>query len=133
MGKNVPIPPDDELSGLLHDAVERVRGAPVSDQLIERCASRASEIPSLTGGRATNTEPARGATTRTSCSGKGLETAALAASLLIAVSLNALWLTLDRPDPNRQKAAQLTTTDKQTFSIYSDLRLEPFSAVAAAH
>ena len=105
MGKVEPMLPDDELDGLLREAVERVRRDPVSDQLIERCASRAMEIPLSSAVRATHTDLDRRATTATSQLWSWREAFALAASLLVVLSVNALSFALDRPDPDRQNTS----------------------------
>jgi hypothetical protein len=118
---------DDDLHAMLRKAVDQVRREPISEELIERCAARAVEIPNV--GAAVVGDTAAGFETMTDGPRLWQRSAvgSLAASLLIAIALNALQIALDRPDPLRQEAAQLKTPDQQVYRIFSDLRLEPVS------
>ena len=118
---------DDELHAMLREAVEQVRREPVSEELIERCAARAVEIPNV--GAAVLGRAVFGFETMTDGPRllKRSAVGSLAASLLVAIALNALQIALDRPDPLRQEAAQLKTPDQQVYRVFSDLRLEPMS------
>jgi hypothetical protein len=124
MGQHQPMIPDDELQGALRKAVDQVRQDPVSEDLVERCAARAAEIPGLEAVRPTSVDLGREGTQEAPNSWHWPATICLAASLLITLSLNALQVALERPDPHRQEAALLKTADQQNFCIYSDLRLE---------
>jgi len=133
MGQPEPMIPDDELQGTLRRAVEQVRRDPVSENLIERCVARAAEIPGLETVRPIDADLGPEGTHKAPNSWHWPATVCLAASLLITLSLNALQIALDRPDPHRQQAALLKTADQQTYCIYSDLRLERVSSISVPH
>ena len=129
MGQPEPMIPDDELQGALRKAVEQVRQDPVSENLVERCAARAAEIPGLEAVRPMYADLGRHGTPEAPNSWRWSATVCLAASLLVTLSLNALQLVLDRPDPHRQQAALLKSANQEHYCIYSDLRLERVSSI----
>ena len=133
MGQPQPMMPDDELQGALRKAVEQVRRDPVSEDLVERCAARAAEIPGLEAVRPMYADLGREGTQEAPNSWHWPATVCLAASLFITLSLNALQIALDRPDPHRLQAALLKTANQQSYCIYSDLRLERVSSISVPH
>ena len=124
MGQPEPMTPDDDLQGPLRKAVEQVRQDPVSEDLVERCAARAAEIPDLEAVQPMYADLSPEGIQESPNSWRWPATVCLAASLLITLSLNAFQIALDRPDPHRQQAALLTTANQQNYRIYADLRLE---------
>jgi hypothetical protein len=125
--------PDDELQGALRKAVDQVRQDPASEDLVDRCAARAAEIPGLEAVRPMFADLGRVGTQEAPNSWHWPATICLAASLLITLSLNALQIALYRPDPHRQQAAQIQTADQQNYLIYSDLRLERVFSISVPH
>lgn len=133
MGQPKPMVPDDELQGALRKAVEQVRRDPVSESLIERCAARAAEIGSFETIRPIYADLGPEGKQGVPNSWHWPATVCLAASLLFTLSLNALQIALDRPDPHRQQAALLKTANQHTYCIYSDLRLERVFSISIPH
>lgn len=124
MGHPQPMIPDDELQGALRKAVEQVLQDPVSEDLVERCAARAAEISGSEPAGRWRADLGWENATEAPNSWRWPAAACLAASLLVALALNALQIVLQQPDPHRRQAAQLKTPDQKNYCIYSDLRLE---------
>lgn len=133
MGQPKPKIPEDELHGLLRKAVKQVRRDSGSRDLVERCAARATEIPGSATFRPTDGDLGRRVSPEVRNAWRWPATVCLAASLLIALSLNILQIALDRPDPHRQQVALLTTPNQQKYVIYSDLRLERVGSPSVPH
>jgi hypothetical protein len=130
MGQPEPIIPDEDLQGPLRKAVEQVRRDLVSGDLVERCASQAAEIPGLEAARSMYADLGPEGIQESLNSWRWSATVCLATSLLITLSLNALQIALDRPDPYRQQAALLKTANQLHYRIYSDLRLEREASIS---
>lgn len=106
--QNIP-----ELDGVLADAIEGLKQAPVSETLIERCRDNALAIAATNPGKR-NQRPTQ--------SPNWVMALAIAASVLVAV--NIAKAIFHQPPADRQVTAVLQLPDGQNQLVYSDQTIE---------
>ncbi len=106
--QNIP-----ELDGVLADATEGLKQAPVSDTLIERCRANALAIAATNPGKR-NQRPTQ--------SSNWAMALAIAASVLVAVNITKVIA--HQPPADRQVTAVLQLPDGQNQLVYSDQTIE---------
>lgn len=106
-----PTGAQEELRGLLADAVQSLRSEPVDTVLVEQCRRRALESRPRSGLNRPS-EPLR----------ETRQIAVAAAMLLVLLNLGQAWARL--PAADRTVAAVQVTPAGERLVIYSDLRVE---------